>query len=274
MDSIQAYFENKITDARLMLVLVMALAVIIFTFKGKERWFAFLLMAVAIGISLYFMVLGRLIPRVHLPIWMLALTAACALAYRDDTPWRIGNGAHTKRKGLRVAVSAFCVVCAAVPVLAAAAVVGYSGMHFSADRVAATYTPRTFQPESTMETYYREHPDTVFVASVRAEKAVRFNYRLRGFPSHETIYSELCMGGWTSNAPFVLAQQEAQGMKSVFRGLVDNDSAQLICLWESEAKMVQTFLKEHYYPNCSMKQIDTIKCDEVGMELYVYKFSK
>ena len=273
-ESVPAYFTDKLADIRLLPVILMALIVFVFGFGKTERRYALALMAVALAISLYFMVLGRLIARVHQPIWMFAFVAASTFASRDDAPWRSKAGARAWNGALGALRLGTCALCTVVPLLAALAVVGYSGLHFSTDRVAATYAPRSFEPDCTLVDYYRDHPDNVYVSSVYAQKPIRFDYCLRGLPSHDILYSELSLGGWTSYAPFVLAQEEALNIPNVFRGLADNDAMRLVCSKKSEAEMMLTYLREHYYPECTMELVDTVDCREVNMKLFVYDYSK
>ena len=269
--AVTEYFTNTLIDARLDLVLLLTLCLAAFTLQGRTRRTAFAMLAIALLLSLYFAVQGRLPWRVHYPIWLYAIAAICtdAIAPKPDA---IANATERKMPP-RIASNAIGVCSVGVSCLVALAAVAYSATLFSAERLEATFAPRTFQAQSSLLTYIDEHPDNTFICDVRAYSDVRYAYKLRGLPDHDTIMRACSIGGWTSHAPFSDRRNELAGTPNPIRDLVDNDAALFVWYTEDPPKNLLTYLKEHYYPNASYQLVDTVE-DCVGYEtLYIYKFT-
>ena len=264
-------YAKRLSRAELLLfVIAMALVVGAFSLK-RRRWFLLCLVALVLFIAVVFTALGRLPDRVHNPLWMFVIAIECVHSRQTDRPWSIEWTGHETKS---VLASCASFVSMAVPLVATAAIVFYALSHYSVERLQATYAPSTYEPESSLVEYYEEHPDNVFVQNQLADRVIRFTYRMRGIAPHDVIYRSCSLGGWATHSPYRMAQYDSIGMENVIKGLVENENALLVMGGSSEPTELQTYLREHYYPECTYRHVDTIECPEVGVTLRVFDFDE
>ena len=264
----KTYFTEKVTDSRFLLSLFMMLVVILATQRGPARRSMIVLLVLALAVSLVLAAGGRLPQRVHFPIWLFAF-AACL-------PFAQPNAAASQKDAGKSAVAPLAESLTGVAAVAACllVVVGISAMsimHYSPNRVMATYASRAFVPESATLSYLEDHPSNVYVFD--SEMNMRFDYTLRGLPDHEVLYRTPTLEGWTNGAPFCDRANEAIGMPNLIKGLVDNKSAYLVKRGSSKPETLTVYLQEHYYPNCTCELADSFKDPINGGELCVFKFT-
>ena len=267
--SVESYFTRTFVDVRFLVILALAIVVALATTRGPTRRRIFAFMVLALVLSIVFAVIGRIPHRVHYPIWLFSFIAASLFVPRVAVP----RSGHARDDVVRTgAARAVVGIASSAGVLAVSvAIIAFSAMNFSAERLEATYMPRTFEPDSTVIAYLDEHPENVYAFSTCRD--IRFSYMLRGLPDHDVAYRMPSFGGWVSRAPYREEANRELGMTNMLKDLVDNDSALLIWRGKDNPDILLTYLREHYYPNCTYELVDRIESDSTQATLRVYKFS-
>ena len=268
--ALRNYFTRTFIDPVFLTILALALVVTIATTRGRVRKTILALLGLSLVLSIIFAVIGRIPHRVHYPIWLFSIVAACLFTPRGSARQSARAGDEVLRAGAlhsaagSVATAGFAAVTAAVLI--------FSVVNFSPARAEATYAPRTFEPDSVVTRYVDEHPDEVFL--FRAAKDIRFAYMLRALPDHDMAYRMPSFGGWVSRAPYREAANRQFGVTNMMKDLVENDSVRLVWRGSDPPDVLLTYLREHYYPNCTYELVDKVKSDTTAVTLHIYKFHK
>ena len=227
----------------------------------NSRALVLLELCVALAVCLYFYAAGRLPDRVEEPAWLYACIACLAASLPREPA-----GERPVRDWRRWVV---CGVGGAMLVGGLAYTVHRHIPYFSVDGLRVALTQAEVEASGPISSYVEEHPDSAFVADTGTYTRFEKEYGYRYLPRADTATRMLPLGGWGSGSPFRRRQSELLGATNPFEALVSDDATYLITSPDM-AERVLVFLREHYDPQVTMAQVDTVLPD--GQDTPVWDF--
>lgn len=227
----------------------------------NSRALVLLELCVALAVCLYFYAAGRLPDRVEEPAWLYACIACLAASLPREPA-----GERPVRDWRRWVV---CGVGGAMLVGGLAYTAHRHVPYFSVDGLRTALTQAEVEASGPISSYVEEHPDSAFVADTGTYTRFEKEYGYRYLPRADTATRMLPLGGWGSGSPFRRRQSELLGATNPFEALVSDDATYLITSPDM-AERVLVFLREHYDPQVTMAQVDTVLPD--GQDTPVWDF--
>lgn len=228
----------------------------------RSRPLVLLEFCAALVVCLYFFAAGRLPDRVEEPAWLYA----CIVCLAASLP-REPAGKRLVRDWRYLIV---CGVSGAMLVGGLVYTVYRHVPYFSADGLRVALTQAEIEAPGPISSYVEEHPDSAFVADTGTYTRFEKEYGYRYLPQAYTATRMLPLGGWGSGSPFRRRQSELLGATNPFEALVSDDATYLIATPDM-AERVLIFLREHYDPQVTMAQVDTVLPD--GQDTPVWDFT-
>ena len=243
----------------------------------RTRTAVLLAALLALAACCLFAGLGRLPDRVERPIWAYASVAAlyvvgCAAAWGHSAACfsrggaSLGDadapafpGAHASarsrrtRHGLLSRLAggvALALGCVGVVWIAAFAV--FVAPSVDLGRARALVDQSAFEPQGELVSYVQAHPELTLAWTPAAMLSLELSYDLRFTPDASLLARTVPLGGWTVGAPYTAARNDAAGLATPLRDLVDNPGARLVVRGEPEKRELETltaFVREHYAPD-------------------------
>lgn len=231
----------------------------------KRRAVVSALILFAYGLDSYFLGAGRLIDRVEFPI---ILYASCGIAL-------ISSKARLP-EWLTPHASILCASAALLGVLAFAVVSGKLMVElvpsFSLEQAVEMVHQQDRVPDHPLVEYVMDHDEQVYVWETASFMAVEWSFGFRNLPTAGFLDQNICLGGWTVDAPFIDARNEQAGMPNIVKGLVEDDSARFICNGGAFPIHLLAFIQQTYCPDARMEVVDSLEVPGYGDPFDVYRF--
>lgn len=264
-----AYPAGLTLDSRIV-IYFSALAVLCFVLA--RRWGK-----LAIGVSVaiayvcccYFFGIGRLIDRVEVPVYVYA--ALCCV-FAVGRVWKMPRVFANRVSAARVS-RVFVVV----------GIVGILGLtvhmmrhlidHFEPEQAAIAVNQKDYSPKDDALYNFAMKSDCLYVWDTISYVVLETAYDHRFLPSEEFMRKNICMGGWTSNAPFIHALWDEVGLSNMAKGLVENDRVRFVTHEKWLADALLGFIRAYYYPDAEMQMTHAQYDVNSNWMFYVYDFS-
>ena len=262
-----------LTRNLLVLILLMLLACVAWL-RGRTRIASLVVICVAVLVGAMLIMLGRMPARVHFPLWLFAFCSICGMAIRNGRPEASPSGKHAAPGASRMWVNAAACVALVIPLVAAGMTYKQAVPKWNLERVDAVVNVAQFEPQTGVLDYVREHPDNVFVMHPGTWFDVSYACRMIA-PVPEDVNDRMIgIGGWSVRSPYTNARNDNVGASNPIKSLVENDSVLYISRTTKSANQLRSYLREHYYPNATYKQVGKTTGWRKGRTYCVFKFSR
>jgi hypothetical protein len=243
---------------RFFLPLILALA---FARPARRRtWIPLSLeLVVAFSACLYFLAVGRLLPRVEDPIWLLALSMGLVLAGRRRLAVGENDGVAS-RGGLSAARQAASVLPPVLLLCCLVSMVMRWVPSFSVGGFERSFQQASYVAAGPFSTYVESHPGDHYVIESGVMSLFDMEYEHRYLPAEELESRTMSLGGWGSGSPFRRAQCAAVGATNPYQALLTGSSTYLIAR-EAMASRVLEFLRQHYDATATCSQVDSLELE-------------
>ncbi len=109
--------------------------------------------------------------------------------------------------------------------------------------------------------YLSEQEDNLYIWQISDMCGAFSNF---GYPFEKYVFgigkNSVPMGAWFIPAPFIQEIEEPFGeSNNVFKILVDNSNAYYVGYAGADTEILETYLREHYYPNAEFEMVDTFE---------------
>lgn len=277
--SVLRYGKRMLSNRNLIVMVALMLIACIAWLRGRTRVFSLAVICIAVLVGITLVMLGRLPTRVHYPLWLFAFCSICGLAIRKRRTVAgggVSSGAHIKlspKGGARAWTTAVACVSIAIPLVAAGLTFSHAIPKWSNERVDAVVHVSTFEPQTGVLDYVRDHPDNVFVMHPGTLFDISYACRMIA-PIPEDVNDRIIgIGGWSVRSPYGNARNANACASNPIKSLVDNDNVLYISKTTKSANQLKTYLREHYYPNATYREVGKTTGWRKGKSFCVFKFT-
>ena len=270
------YGYRVVKDVPLAVFVVLVLVCALLTLNRRGKVFATCLVLLAVVMGTAFLVVGRMPDRVNYPLWLYVFGSVCALSGNRGATERDAAGAHARmgsaRRPLLCAAAVACIAASiAFPVLTLRTAV----TSLCPQRVQAIVAPESFDARSDLLDYIQDNPDAVVVMNTGSYFDIVYANLMVAPCSEQATAHVIGLGGWGTRSPYANGRNLRADMANPLKGLVDNGNAVYVAASDKTAKLIRSYLQEHYYPDVSFSQVDTLDSyDGEEGALLVFKFER
>lgn len=274
-----AFFGNKGPIDPAYLFLLAAAISFLHARRGGKITIVLLMLGCIICCS-YFFGAGRLPDRVETPIWQYAALSSSFIALSPTMPKaKLVHAKASKRyPSLSLLTSATTLAGSAVCTIMLCAFLAKALLAFDPSITHDAVHQTSVEPDSPLYEYAMQNDDMINIWSTDASSYAEKEFKYRNLPNREYLLKNPCLGGWSSESPYIKARNREIGMESLLNGLIEQRNTRFICTDEQLASAILVFLREHGHPQAKMEQVNTFLVESVSRgadhQFLVYEYSE
>ncbi len=218
---------------------------------------------VTICAASYFYGLGRLLVRIEHPIYLYSVFAMALLVAKgrkaSEGGWRAAFEA------VMPAVSAGCLLIVTVYMALMLAPTLDPG------EALETFDQEDAKPKGDLYDFASVDDGHIYVWGTLDFVDLEGCFRHKFLPSSEFLDRNICIGGWSTNSPYINARNDEVGMTNVVKGLVDNPRARFISEDDELIQHLYGFIREEYYPDAKLSVVEELEAEVRDVGTFTYK---
>ena len=243
-------------------------AIIAFLYARRNGRIAIILsMLCCVACCSYFFGSGRMPDRVETPIWLYMALSSSFIAFASATA-SASTAAHSihlsaprRHPNLPLLATASTLIGGAVFAATLCAFLTKALLAFDPSIMHDAVRQASVEPNGPLYEYAMRDDGMINIWNTDACLYAEKEFKHRNLPNREYLLKNPCVGGWSSESPFIEAMNREIRMDCLLKGLLEKPNSRFICIDERHASAILAFLREHGYPQAQMKQVDSIFVD-------------
>lgn len=268
MDNVLAAFVGyplAFPEHARIIVFFLSIIVLSLALSRKGRWLPIVFVLVAAYLCcVYFFGIGRLLDRVEVPTCFYASLCAVFVVGRSFSAPSFVADRFESVKISRVFACAGLVVIVFIT--------GHSLTHllrnFDPAQLPELLDQRNHVPDYEIYDVAMEG-DEVYLWDTISYVVLEAAYEHRFLPTEDFLMKNICMGGWTSDAPFIIARDDEAGVGDQMDALVNGEHVQFVTYMDYYATHLLGFIQTNYYPDAQMREVKRFR-DPLTKETFVF----
>lgn len=250
--------------ARILLFSLGIIALSLFLARKGRRWSILAALAVAYLCCVFFFGIGRLIDRVEVPACFYAMLCAVFAVGRSFSMPAFA----IERLKLETVSRACACVGLAVVVFLTAHMANHLLRNFDPSVLPELVDQTDHVPDYELYDVAMEGQE-VYLWDTLSYVVLEATYEHRFLPAEDFLLKNICMGGWTSDAPFIIARDEEAGVADPVDALVNGEKIQFVSYMDFYADHLLGFIQTNYYPDAQMREVKRFR-DPVTKETFTF----